>query len=100
MDEIDRWENGADGNPATVILALIIDRDSKDNPVVAAFNDDVKAMANLRIAAGDSIIIVNQQQAVNYLTDMSDNLHPTNTGYTKMAPVWFNALENELDKCP
>jgi len=100
LNEIDRWENGADGNPATVILALIIDQVIKDNPLVAALNDDVKAMANLRIAAGDNIIIVDQQQAVNYDTDMSDNLHPNDNGYTKMAPVWFNALENVLDKCP
>ena len=105
LDEIDRWENSADGNPVTVILARIIDRDSKDNAAVAAFNDAVEAMANSRIAAGDDIIIVDQQQAVNYdydtdMLDMSDNLHPTDNGYAKMAPVWFDALETELDKCP
>ena len=103
LDEIDRWEDpfsNPGGNPVTVILALIIDRDSKDNPVVAALNDAVKSMANLRIAAGDNIIIVDQQQAVDYPTDYSDALHPTDDGYAKMAPVWFNALENVLDKCP
>ena len=103
LNEIDRWEDpfsNPGGNPVTVILALIIDQDLKDNPVVAALNDAVKSMANLRIAAGDNIIIVDQQQAVNYDTDMSDTLHPTDNGYAKMAPVWFNALENVLDKCP
>jgi hypothetical protein len=103
LNEIDRWEDpfsNPGGNPVTVILALIIDQDSKDNPLVAALNDDVKAMANNRIAGGDNIIIVDQHKAVDYLTDMSDNLHPTDEGYAKMTPVWYNALENVLDKCP
>jgi hypothetical protein len=49
--------------------------------------------------------MVDQQQAVDYdfdtdMLDMSDNLHPTDNGYAKMAPVWFNVLETVLDKCP
>ncbi|MFQ5642845.1 MAG: Ig-like domain-containing protein [Thiogranum sp.] len=108
LDEIDRWETtGTKRNPVTVVLALIIDRDSRNNATVAAFNNSVQIMANSRITAGDDIIIVDQQAAVNYDTDMSDNLHPgdgTNggDGYSKMADVWFSALSlpGVLDKCP
>lgn len=59
LDEIERWENSAGGNPITVILALIIDQDPFGG-VVSPFNNSVQAMANSRIAAGDDIIVVNQ----------------------------------------
>jgi len=53
-------------------------------------------MAQNRIAAGDDIIIVNMESALNYATDMADDKHPNSSGYGKMADVWFNALNNIL----
>ena len=108
LDEIDRWENSAGGNPVTVILALIIDQDPI-NPDVTTFNNNVLAMADRPdITAGDDIIVVNQQDALVYPGDMSDNVHPNDNGYAKMANVWLDALTNVnpntnevvLDKCP
>jgi len=110
LDEIERWENSAGGNPITVILALIIDQDPI-NPDVTTFNSNVLAMANSRITAGDDIIVVNQQAALVYPGDLSDDVHPNDNGYAKMANVWLDALtkipqdrpdrsEVALDKCP
>jgi len=99
LNEIDIWENSAGGNPVTVLLALIIDQDPL-NPDVVAFNNNVLAMANNRIAAGDDIIVVNQHDALNYPGDLSDQLHPNTTGYSKMADTWFNDLQTLVDKCP
>lgn len=107
LDEIDNWENSADGNPVTVILALIIDQDPI-NPDVTAFNDNLLTMANSRITAGDDVIVVDQQGALIYPNDLSDSLHPNESGYAKMANVWLDALtadnpntkEAVLDKCP
>jgi hypothetical protein len=107
VDEIEDWENSAAGNPVTVILALIIDQDPI-NPDVTTFNNNVLAMANSRITAGDDIIIVNQQDALIYPNDLSDNIHPNDNGYARMANVWLDALSNVnpntnevvLDKCP
>lgn len=45
-----------------------------------------------RIANGDDIIIVNMETALNYSTDMADYLHPNDSGYAKMAQVWYEAL--------
>ncbi|MGB5409828.1 MAG: hypothetical protein WBN43_23960, partial [Thiogranum sp.] len=116
LDEIDRWENSAGGNPVTVILARIIDQDPF-NGVVTTFNNNVRAMAEDRFnnplnpAYPDDIIIVDQQAALSYPADMSDSVHPNDNGYARMANVWLDALtkipqdrpdrsEVALDKCP
>jgi hypothetical protein len=100
LDEIDRWENSANGNPVTVILARIIDWVPK-NPEVRAFNKAVTEMINSR--KNDNIILVDQRKdaGLDYTigADMSDFLHPNASGYGKMADVWFNSLASLLDKC-
>ena len=68
-------------------------------------------MANNRIANGDKIILVdmeNDADIIYELTanggDMNDNLHPdlavdpfiVDSGYGKMADVWFASLEDIL----
>jgi hypothetical protein len=78
-----------------VVLARIIDR-VPNNPATTAYNNDLNTMAAKRIANGDNIIIVNMQYALNYSTDMADNLHPNDSGYVKMANVWYNALTGIL----
>jgi lysophospholipase L1-like esterase len=81
-----------------VVLARIIDERS-GNPVVTQFNDALVAMANSRISGGDKIVIVDQQSALNYSTDMFDELHPNQIGYDKMAAVWLGALQVILPIC-
>ena len=77
---------------ATVILALIINRNPY-NYATTQFNEDVNNMALNRIASGDDIIIVDMESALNYPTDINwDGLHPNDSGYAKMAEVWYNAL--------
>ena len=98
LDEIDQWEQSAGGNPVTVILALIIDWDPI-NPAVTDLNDGIQSMASSRIFSGDDIIIVDQHDALIYPDDLSDQLHPNETGYAKMADVWFNALTPIVATC-
>ena len=98
LDEIDQWEQSAGGNPVTVILALIIDQDPI-NPAVETLNDDIQSMASSRIFGGDDIIIVDQHGALIYPDDLSDQLHPNETGYANMADVWFNALTPIVATC-
>ncbi len=90
LDEIDRFSTDI-----KVILALIIDRQTH-SPVTTQFNIDVNTMAQNRIAGGDDIIIVDMEHTLNYTTDMSDNLHPNDSGYVKMASVWYSALTDIL----
>ncbi len=99
LDEIDTWEASANGNPVTVVLALIIDW-NPINPDAATLNSNLLTMAGNRIAAGDKIIVVNQHDALIYPNDMGDTWHPITAGYAKMSNVWFTALTSLVDKCP
>ena len=98
LNVIDDYEN-ANNKHVTVILALIINR-QPNSPATTQFNTDVNDMAQNRIAAGDDIIIVDMESALDYGTDMYDNLHPNDAGYAKMADVWYDALDNLLAEAP
>jgi hypothetical protein len=99
LNEIQRWEDSAEGNHVIVVLAKIIDY-VPHKPVVDEFNTNLQSMADNRIANGDDIIVVDQWNALNYQDDMSNYVHPNDIGYAKMSNVWFNALTNIVDKCP
>lgn len=81
-----------------VVLARIINRKTY-SVTTTQFNNNVQAMAEGRIAEGDEIVIVDQESALNYTVDMWDNVHPYNSGYNKMADVWFNGLNDFLPVC-
>ena len=97
LDEIDRYETDQ-GKEITVVLARIINR-TPYHPDTTVFNNNVQAMAEARIAAGDKIVIVDQESALNYSTDMWNTLHPNSIGYNKMAEVWMTALADLLPVC-
>lgn len=82
----------------TVVLARIINRGVLQYPhkPTTDFNVEIGNLAQQRIADGDKIIVVDQEQALNYPDDMSDNLHPNMNGYDKMAGVWYEALDTFL----
>jgi len=104
LDEIDRYE-AFSGNNVTVLLARIINRMTYSS-TTTDFNDNVEAMALLRITAGDDIVMVDMEDGagINYSTDMIDSLHPTNGidgGYNKMADLWYSHLVLVLGpNCP
>ncbi|NIS71950.1 MAG: hypothetical protein GTO12_24395, partial [Proteobacteria bacterium] len=97
LDEIDRYESDH-SMEIMVFLARIINR----NPYSAdttLFNDNVEAMAQLRITNdGDRIIIVDMEDGagIDYSTDMYDEKHPNDSGYEKMANLWFTVLDDFL----
>lgn len=107
LDQIDRYEIDYQTD-VTVVLARIINQRGFVCPGTSKttdFNDNVEAMAALRIAAGDKIIPVNLEcgAGLDYRTqpagDMWDLLHPYRTGYEKMADKWFEALQTFLSTC-
>ncbi|MEW6053658.1 MAG: LamG-like jellyroll fold domain-containing protein [Nitrospirota bacterium] len=86
-------------NDIVVVLSKIIRRTDDKAVKTTLFNNAVGAMATTRIASGDRIVVVDHENALNYSTDMASVLHPNQTGYNKMANVWFNALRAFLPVC-
>ena len=99
------------GKNAWVILALIVDRGC--DPYIPLcpksqetrdFNDDVRDLVFFpRHTAGDNILLVNMQNGagINYERwdiggDMWDNIHPFESGFAKMADLWFTGLMDIL----
>ena len=100
LDEIDRYEID-NGTTVKVFLARIINRRPYD-VTTTKFNDNVEAMAQLRIAAGDDIVIVDMEDgaSLDYRLepqgDMADQWHPNGDGYVKIANKWMEALTSYL----
>lgn len=97
LNEIDRYESDRSVDVA-VILARIINRQPY-HPETTVFNENLQTMAEARIAAGDKIVVVDQESALNYATDMWDELHPNNQGYAKMPAPWWDELIGLLPEC-
>jgi hypothetical protein len=109
LNEIDLYSKDI-----TVILARIINRSCitsqppcYESTVTTDFNNNLAAMAQDRIALGDKIIVVDQENGagIDYRLssaggDMYNDLHPFATGQKKMAAVWFNALNGLLPVNP
>ena len=105
LDEIDYYSEDV-----WVVLARIINRNcSTSNPAcpesgaTTTFNSNIDVMAQSRINNySDKIIIVDMEigAGLDYdfqpNGDMFDNLHPFETGYSKMAELWFAALDDIL----
>ncbi len=88
-----------------VVLARIINkaRTSYD-PQLSVFNQNLQAMAQARVAAGDRILVVNQEPGLDYSAStadfpVADNLHPNASGSAKMVPVWFEGLNRFMPAC-
>ncbi len=84
----------------TVLLARIINK-VPNELLVTQFNDNVEAMALVRVSSGDKILVVDHESALNYVDDMDpDGIHPNTAGFSKMVPVWSNGLASFLPVCP
>ena len=81
----------------TVIMAKIINLKSfsRYGKQGSDFNQSIAQLVANRADAA-KIVLVDQEAALSYPQDLYDDVHPTDTGYTKMAAVWFKALQNVI----
>jgi hypothetical protein len=99
LNAIDTYEAGA-GKTVTVFLARIINRAPDGNHTWTTYYNTL--LNNLVTGRGDANLkLVNMETGagIDYRFwydggNMYDTLHPTETGYSKMAEVWFDALES------
>lgn len=103
---------------AAVLVAKIVPATGETGKNVEAFNEEVQGMLSRlpgslvihkltktntgvvdeRADAGKTVTVVDMFAALDVGTDLSDDLHPNDQGYEKMADVWFDGLAavNEL----
>ena len=92
LTHIDQYEKDS-GHKIHVYVALIIDRKLHD-PIIASFNNKLKKLVDSRWKKGDILTLVNMYGGAGLnKSDYSDNTHPNDNGYAKMANVWFKAIK-------
>lgn len=93
LDEIDYYEHTTE-EKVKVIVALIINTQDNDY-TTRLFNKRLNQILVERIIVGDNIQIVDMYRGAGLtIQDYSDRLHPNDSGYEKMANVWFNTLNS------
>lgn len=91
LNEIDHYEKST-GNTVRVIIAMIIDR-KRDDLIIPSFNHNLQKLVISRWENGDILTLINMYKDAKLTkSDYTNNTHPNNNGYQKMANVWFEAI--------
>jgi hypothetical protein len=92
LDEIHRYSP-----EIIVIVSKIIN--TKGSRTIAESNKNLERIVLERTKRGEKIILVDQEQALSYPADIWNKSHPADSGYRKMAAVWFEVLTKILPLC-
>jgi hypothetical protein len=84
----------ADARLLLVVAEITPTQTDSENATVQTYNAAIPGLVQTRAAAGRHVAMVDMYGAftadANYKTTaLSDNLHPNDTGYTRMAEVWY-----------
>ena len=104
LDVIDDWESNH--HPVTVLLAQIINTPGH-NAAISTFNEQLQIAGQARVANGDQLLLVDMENDAGLSYDIDsldfmDDVHPSYEGYQKMANLWRQNIQNELNwpVCP
>jgi lysophospholipase L1-like esterase len=79
---------------ALVVVAKITPMSTSDAQI-RAYNDAVPGIVADRVAMGKHLIVVDQYTGFP-MNELADGIHPNPAGYTRMAGVWYTAIEPYL----
>ena len=94
LDEIDQYEKDTNTNIIVILARIINQKEPIQN--VTDLNNAIQDLADTR--EDDNIIVVDMENALDYPDDMyndanpDDKVHPNDSGYSKMADVWLDAI--------
>jgi lysophospholipase L1-like esterase len=100
IDERSR-AGGPNGRLIQVLLAKIIARDlfgDGRDPLVDQYNGLLAGVAAERSKAGQPVVLVDIHHRVDPRRDLADALHPSESGYAKIAAGWAEALKSAVRK--
>ena len=88
-------------NPQVIVLLarLIPTLDSARNVRISALNGQIDTIASTTTTSTSRVVVVDQSSGFNASTDTTDGIHPNNSGESKMANKWFDAM-NALGLLP
>jgi lysophospholipase L1-like esterase len=89
VDRITATVPGADVFVATIIPLA----NQNQEAAVRAFNATIPGMVQSKVNAGKRVHLVDMHAALT-TADLIDGVHPTATGYDKMAAAWYAALRS------
>jgi lysophospholipase L1-like esterase len=79
---------------AEVFVAQIIPlANANQEAAVRTFNSAIPGIVQSKVNAGRHVHLVDMHSALTS-ADLTDGIHPTASGYDKMATTWFNALRS------
>lgn len=97
LTEIDTYEQESNTS-VRVLVALIIDRKDHDK-TIQSFNENLKKLITSRYENGDNVTLVDMYNGAGLTSsDYADHTHPNDSGYKKMANVWFKAIQTPYVK--
>jgi lysophospholipase L1-like esterase len=83
---------------ATVVIAqLIPNRVNSTEERLVVFNSEIPAVVAKRANAGKKVMYYNFFNKLDTATDYSDDTHPNDQGYEKMALGWYAAISQAYD---
>ncbi len=103
FDAIDDYEATYNTEVLVIVAKIISTKHSSGsctaNWKVTQYNNSLESIINTRISAGDKIKLIDMQcgAGIDYNTQMTDVLHPTQAGYDLMGVKWFNAIDEIHD---
>ena len=77
---------------AQLIVAQVTHDNFVDSSLTQTYNAGVAAVVANHRALGENVSLVDMYSALNPSTDFSDGEHPNQSGYNKMANVWFQGI--------
>jgi lysophospholipase L1-like esterase len=87
---IDHITNAAPSEEVFVAQIIPLANSSQET-AVRNFNASIPGIVQSKVSAGKHVHLVDMHSALT-TADLIDGIHPTASGYDKMAAVWYNAL--------
>jgi lysophospholipase L1-like esterase len=76
-----------------IVAQIIAIQDATEDALAMTYNQSVAHVVAAHAKLGEKIKLVDMHPALG-ASDYHDKLHPNDTGYAKMANVWFGALQS------
>ena len=92
ISQISNRSTGLRPNARLLVASLTTTSDDAQRPRFADFAAQVPGIVNAHKALGESVSYVDMYDALDPHSDFADWLHPSGSGYEKMAETWYNAI--------